>query len=160
MLVARTTPEDAACRRFLRYYYLTTVCYDFVFAYAIYTVFFSLRGLTVFQISLLLSWWTVTSIVLEIPTGALADSWSRRKMLALAPLIKSFCFLTWFLAGGSFYLFALGFLLWSAGSSLSSGTSEALLYDTLVHYGKRDDYEKALGRRWENQGQLPISLLR
>jgi MFS family permease len=139
--------DGAACRRFLRYYYLTSTCYDFVFAYAVYTVFFSLRGLTVFQISLLLSWWALTSIVLELPTGALADTWSRRKMLALAPLIKSLCFLTWFLAGGSVYLFALGFLLWSAGGSLVSGTSEALLYDTLVHYGKRADYEKALGRR-------------
>jgi MFS family permease len=150
MPVARAThsePEDGPYRRFLRCYYLTTVCYDFVFAYAIYTVFFSIRGLTVFQIGLLLSWWTLTSIVLEIPTGALADCWSRRKMLALAPLVKGLCFLTWFLAGGSFYLFALGFLLWSVGGTLSSGTSEALLYDTLVHYGKTADYEKALGRR-------------
>ncbi len=147
MVASRTTQQDAACRRFLKDYYLTCFWYDFVFAYAIYTVWFNLRGLTVFQISLLLSWWTVTSIVLEIPTGALADSWSRRKMLALAPLIKSLCFLTWWLADGSFYLFALGFLLWSVASSFVSGTSEALLYDTLVRYGRRDDYERALGRR-------------
>lgn len=143
----RPTPEDLGCRRFLRCYYLAHFWYDFIFAYAIYTVFFSLRGMTVFQISLLLAWWTLTSIVLEIPTGALADSWSRRKMLALAPLIKALCFLTWFLAGGNFYLFALGFLLWSMGSTLTSGTSEALLYDTLVHYGKSAHYERALGRR-------------
>jgi hypothetical protein len=44
----RATPENAACRRFLRCYYLTEFWYDFVFAYAIYTVYFSLRGLTVF----------------------------------------------------------------------------------------------------------------
>jgi MFS family permease len=142
-----TAPEDAACRRFLRYYYLTTFCYDFVFAYAIYTVFFSLRGMTVLQISLLLSWWALAAMALEIPTGALADSWRRKNMLALAPIFKSLCFLTWFLAGGSFYLFALGFLLWAAGSTFSSGTSEALLYDTLAHYGRSKDYEKALGRR-------------
>jgi len=139
--------EYGACRRFLRCYYLTHFWYSFVFAYAIYTVYFSLRGLTVFQISLLLSWWTLTSLVLEVPTGALADSWSRRKMLALAPLVKALCFVTWFLAGGNWYLFALGFLLWSLGSALASGTSEALLYDTLVHYGRREEYEKALGRR-------------
>jgi hypothetical protein len=68
-------------------------------------------------------------------------------MLALAPLIKALCFLTWFLAGRSFYLFALGFLFWSLGSAFASGTSEAILYDALVHFGRRGDYEKALGRR-------------
>ena len=144
---AHTTANEVRCRRFLRYYYLATFFYDFIFAYAIYTVFFSLRGMTVFQISLLLSWWCLAGILLEVPTGALADSWSRRKMMALAPLIKSLCFVTWFLAGHSFYLFALGFFLWSLGSSFRSGTSEALLYDALVHYGRRDDYEKVLGRR-------------
>jgi len=143
----QATPENAACRRFLRCYYLTEFWYDFVFAYAIYTVYFSLRGLTVFDISLLLSWWAFAAMALEVPTGALADSWSRRKMLALAPLIKSLCFVTWFVAGGRFWLFALGFLLWALGSSFVSGTSEALLYDTLAHYGKREQYEKALGKR-------------
>jgi MFS family permease len=142
-----TVGEDGAYRRFLRYYYLTHFWYDFIFAYAVYTVYFSLRGMSVMDISLLLSWWSITSMALEVPSGALADTWSRRKLLVLAPLIKLLCFVVWFFAKGQFWLFALGFLLWSLGSSLRSGTSEALLYDTLVHHGRREEYEKALGRR-------------
>jgi MFS family permease len=141
-----TLPVEAAYRRFLRYYYLWNAGYDLIFAYAVYTVFFSLRGLSVVQIALLISWWSLTSILLEIPTGALADCWSRRALLAISPLIKALCFVTWYLADGHFYLYALGFLFWSLGSALVSGTEEALLYDTLAHHGRRQDYERVRGR--------------
>jgi len=135
----------AAYRRFLTYFYLTNSCYDLIFAYAVYTVFFRLRGLSVLQISVLLTWWSLSGLVLEIPTGALADRWNRRGMLMIAPLLKALCFVTWYLAGGNFYLYALGFLCWSLGYSFVSGTGEALLYDTLAHYGRRQEYERVLG---------------
>ena len=134
-------------KSFLRNYYLASFFYGFIFAYAIYTVLFNIRGLSVFQISLLLSWWALVAVLLEIPTGALADSWSRRKMLTIAPLFKSLCFITWFFANGNFYLYALGFVFWALGSTFVSGTTEALLYDTLTYAGKKDDYEKVLGRK-------------
>ena len=143
----RAAAEEDACRRFLRYYYLTHFWYDFIFAYAVYTVYLNLRGMSVLDISILITWWSVTSMAMAVPSGALADAWSRKQLLVLAPLIKSLCFVTWFFAGGRFWFFALGFLLWSVGSSFRSGTSEALLYDTLLHHGRRDDYEQALGRR-------------
>jgi hypothetical protein len=95
----------------MKCYYLAHFWYDFIFAYAVYTVCFSLRGMGVMDISLLLSWWSITSMALEVPSGALADSWSRRKLLVLAPLIKLLCFVAWFFAKRQFWLFALGFLL-------------------------------------------------
>lgn len=137
---------DAAYRRFLSYYYLWYAGYDCVFAYAIYTLFLSLRGLSVVQIGYLLSWWSLTSVVLDIPTGALADRWSRRSMLLAAPAVKSLCFLTWCAAGSNVCLFALGFLLWSVGSSLASGAEQALLYDALVHFGRPEQYGRVYGR--------------
>lgn len=136
-----------AYRAFLRNYYLASFFEDSVFAYAIYTVFFNLRGLSIFHISLLLGWWALTVLIFEIPTGALADRWSRKKMLALAPLIKSGCFVVWFFARGNFYLYGLGFLLWGLSESFVSGTTQALLYDQLKFSGKSGDYEKVLGRK-------------
>ncbi len=132
---------------FLRNYYLSLFFYDFVFAYAIYNVLFSIKGLSVSEISILLACWSLTSILFEIPSGALADYWSRRKILILAPLIKSFCFITWFFANGDFYLYALGFFFWSIGYSLVSGTREALLYDELTFFNKTKVYEKALSKK-------------
>ena len=139
--------ETQKYKSFIRNYLLSSSLYDFIFAYAIYNVLFNIRGLSVFEISILLSWWAFTAMLLEIPSGALADSWSRKKMLVIAPLIKSLCFVIWFLANGNFYLYGLGFLFWSIGSSLVSGTTEALLYDELVILKKKDTYEKVLGQK-------------
>lgn len=121
--------------------------YDFVFAYAIYNLFFSNNGLSVLQISLLLAWWALNAMVFEVPTGALADKWSRKQMLVIAPLIKSLCFVIWFFAGANFFLYALGFSLWALASAFVSGTAEALLYDNLVSIRQQNDYEKFLGKK-------------
>lgn len=86
-------------------------------------------------------------MLLEIPSGALADYWDRKKILVIAPLIKVLCFITWLFASGNFYLYALGFLFWSIGSSLVSGTSEALLYDKLLVFERKNEYEKVLGKK-------------
>lgn len=139
--------KKIAFKSFLQNYYLTNFFYEFIFAYAIYGALFIIRGLSVFQVSLLLSWWALTSAIFEVPSGALADRWSRKKMMVLAPLIKSFCFISWFLAKGNFYLYALGFLFWSLGSCFLSGTSEALLFDVLVYFKKDKEYEKFLGKK-------------
>jgi len=132
---------------FIRNYLLSSSLYDFVFAYAIYNVLFNIRGLSVFEISILLAWWALAAMLLEVPSGALADYWSRKKMLVIAPAIKSICFIAWFLADGNFYLYGLGFLFWAIGSSLVSGTTEALLYDELTAFKKKDEYEKVLGQK-------------
>lgn len=134
-------------KSFLRYYYLSSFFFDFVFAYAIYNVLFNIRGLSVPQISILLAFWALMASLFEIPTGGLADSWSRKKMLVIAPIIKAICFVIWAFAGSNFYIYALGFVFWGLSSSLVSGTTQALLYDELVKFKKRGEYTKILGRR-------------
>jgi MFS family permease len=127
--------------------YLYTFLYDLIFAYPIYAVLFQSRGMSVLQISMLLMWWNISAGLLEMPTGALADHWSRRNMLVIAPLAKMTCFVIWYLADGSFFLFALGFTFWSIGGSFQSGTLEAMLYDGLLLLGCEGDYEKVRGRQ-------------
>ncbi len=132
---------------FLRNYYLAEFFNHFVFAYAIQNVYLQIKGLSVFEISLLLGWWGFLVVMFEIPSGALADRWSRRKMLIIAPFIKSLCFLCFYLAGGNFWIFGLGFLFWGISETFQTGTSEAFLYDLLVFYQKEDQYEKIMGRK-------------
>ena len=59
------------------YRFLDTLILIFPF----YTVMFAETGLTPIQIGLALAAWSLTAIVLEIPTGALADRVSRRWLL-------------------------------------------------------------------------------
>jgi MFS family permease len=131
-------------RKFLTSFYLYKFFKDFAFIYAVYVILFKLRGLSVFDISLLLALWSAFVVVLEVPTGALADRWNRKYMLGLGMLSKAVGFGVWFFAN-DFLLFAMGFLLWGIGSTFSSGTIEALLFDNLKRFKKVGDYEKVTG---------------
>lgn len=133
-------------RRFLGLYYGYVFLFDFMLAYAIYTALFALEGLTVSEIGLLLAFWSASAILLEMPSGALSDHFDRRVLLVAAPLLKALTFVCWGLAQGNFWLYGLGFLFWSAGQALQSGSREALLYERLAEAGRSDDFDKILGR--------------
>lgn len=133
-------------RRFLGVYYAYVFLFDFMLAYAVYTALFALEGLSVAEIGILLAFWSAAAIVLEMPSGALSDHFDRRTLLFAAPLLKALTFVCWGVAAGNFWLYGLGFLFWSAGQALQSGTREALLFERLEAEGRSTDFDKVLGR--------------
>ena len=96
------------------------------------------------QISTLFIIWSVTSFVLEVPSGAWADTVDRRRLLVLSAVIYAAGFASW-LALPGYAGFALGFVLWGVSGSIMSGTFESLLYDELVVRGREDDYPGLIG---------------
>jgi hypothetical protein len=66
-----------------------------------------------------------------VPSGALADSWSRRHLYALGALLTAAGYATWII-WPAYPGFALGFVLWGIGGAFASGTLEALVYDDLL----------------------------
>jgi MFS family permease len=82
----------------------------------------------------------VVSFAFEVPSGALADAWSRRGLYAIGELLTAAGYALW-LIWPAFPGFALGFVLWGLGGALASGTLEALVYDRVG-----DDYAKVMGR--------------
>ncbi|MEU9188792.1 MFS transporter [Streptomyces sp. NPDC048484] len=118
---------------------------DFVLLYPVYALLFADSGLTVWQISSLFALWSITGVFLEVPSGAWADSVSRRTLLWLAPLLTATGFALW-VTVPSYGAFALGFVLWGAGGALSSGAREALVYDELDRLGAADRYARVMGR--------------
>ncbi|MGW1028308.1 MFS transporter [Streptomyces sp. NPDC002577] len=130
---------------------LTTTLYgyafldDFVLLYPVYALLFRDTGLTVWQISSLFAVWSLTGVLLEIPSGAWADAVSRRLLLWLGPLLTAAGFALWVLAP-SYWAFALGFVLWGAKGALSSGALEALVYEELDRLGAVDRYARVMGR--------------
>lgn len=118
---------------------------DFVLLYPVYALLFRDTGLSVWQISSLFALWSVTGVLLEVPSGAWADSVSRRRLLWIGPLLTAAGFALWtFLP--SYGAFALGFVLWGAGGALASGACEALVYDELERLGAADRYARVMGR--------------
>lgn len=130
----------------LRKIYLYKIFDNFMLIYALYAVMFAQRGgLDTFQISLLFIIWTATGILFEVPTGALADKYSRRRILAIGQIIRGFGYVAW-LVWPTFWGFALGFVAWGIGGSLDSGTFQALVYDELKAEGREREYARVSGR--------------
>jgi len=68
---------------------------DFVLLYPVYTLLFSDTGLSVWQISSPFVVWSVSSLLLEVPSGARADATSRRRLLIIGPLLTALAFALW-----------------------------------------------------------------
>ncbi|MGW0756518.1 MFS transporter [Streptomyces sp. NPDC002814] len=118
---------------------------EFVLLYPVYALLFSDTGLSVWQISSLFALWSITGVLLEVPSGAWADAVSRRLLLWLGPLLTAAGFALWVIVP-SYWAFAAGFVLWGAGGALGSGALEALVHDELDRLGAADRYARVMGR--------------
>jgi MFS family permease len=123
--------------------------------YPLYALLFLDTGLSEAEISLLFALWSITAVVSEVPTGALADRWSRRGALVLAGVLQATAFVIWTVAPG-FVAFAVGFVVWGIGGALMSGTSEALVYDGLAEVGGEDAYVRVHG--WMTAAELLVQV--
>ncbi|WP_083449112.1 MFS transporter [Actinoplanes rectilineatus] len=110
--------------------------------YPVYALIFAGAGLTTSEISSLFVIWSVVSFVCEIPSGAFADVWSRKRVYALGEFLTATGYAVWLLRP-SYPGFALGFVLWGAGGALSSGTLESLVHD---RSGDPESYTRTIGR--------------
>lgn len=131
---------------------------DAVALYPLYALLFADTGLSDAEISLLFAIWSVVGILAEVPTGALADRFSRRACLVASGVLQATGFALWTAAPG-FAAFAAGFVLWGLGGVLASGAQEALLYDGLVAAGAQRHYAAVNGRisAAELAAQLPAA---
>ena len=96
------------------------------------------------QFSIIMAVFALSTLLLEIPTGVIADLLGKKKTLLLA----RFCyiieiFLIAFFNG--FWIFLIAKTISGVGVSLSSGTNSALLYDTLKVQGKEKQHKKISG---------------
>ncbi|MGW7511843.1 MFS transporter [Streptomyces massasporeus] len=132
-------------RRLTRTLYGYAFLDDFVLLYPVYALLFADTGMSLWQISSLFALWSITGVVLEVPSGAWADAMSRRRLLWIGPLLTAAGFALWVVVP-SYGAFAAGFVLWGAGGALGSGALEALVYDELDRLGVADRYARVMGR--------------
>ncbi|MFI8188797.1 MFS transporter [Streptomyces sp. NPDC085946] len=145
MTSSPTRVPATGVRRLTATLYGYAFLHDLVLLYPVYALLFADTGLSVGQISTLFALWSVTGLVLEVPSGAWADAVSRRLLLGLGPLLTAAAFALW-VCVPSYGAFALGFVLWGAGEALVSGAQEALVYDELDRLGAAGRYARVTGR--------------
>jgi MFS family permease len=129
---------------------------DLVPLYSVYALLFADHGVDSDQISLLFIIWALTSFVSEIPSGAWADTFDRRRLLVLSAGVYAAGFSCW-MVWQDFAGFALGFVCWGFSSALMSGTFESLVYDELVERGARGRYSRLIG--WAQSTALVANLV-
>lgn len=112
--------------------------------YPLYALLFLDTGLSGAQISALFAIWSVTGFLAEVPSGALADRWSRRGVVVLASVLQAVAFVVW-TAAPELWAFAVGFVIWGVAGALVSGASEALVYDGLAAVGAEAGYVRVHG---------------
>ncbi len=110
-----------------------------------YALLFADTGMSVWQLSSLFALWSLTGVLLEVPSGAWADAVSRRLPLVLGPLLTAVGFTLWVLLP-SYAAFAAGFVLWGTRGALGSGALEALVHDELTRLGAAHRYARVMGR--------------
>ena len=109
------------------------------------------RGLSISDIVLVEIVYAVLAILLEVPSGAISDRWSRKYVLALNMVFFMLNTLLWVLAQ-NIRLFLLGSVAASVHMALRSGTDTSFLYDTLKQINNEQSFSKVLGNTifWEN----------
>ncbi|AJY75358.1 MFS transporter [Paenibacillus beijingensis] len=114
-------------------------------AYVIERLYWEERGMTIQMVVYTEIIYAVTIVLLEVPTGVIADKWGRKRMLVISALLGCGEFII-LLAATEFWHFALVVLLAGVSRSAGSGSENALLYDSLIVQGRASSFEKELGR--------------
>lgn len=132
---------------------------EFVPLYAVYALLFEDTGLTAASISIGFMAWSAAVVVLEVPSGALADRVSRRRLLAVATVIRAVAFTTWLVLPGLPGV-VIGFVLWGVSGAATSGTWQALTWDELARLDRTADYTSVTARMAQAQGvAIAVSML-
>lgn len=118
------------------------------------------HGLDMREVYLLQSVFALTVVILEVPSGYVADLIGRRRTLLIAGLLNGVGFGV-LATASSLSGFVAFEILVAIGASLYSGTDVALLYDTREALGDHGDAGHDLGRKilWGQTGETVASLL-
>lgn len=137
---------EQKCRSNINKYYIFSFILGIHTVRGVYYLFFTVWGqITFFEFMLLQSYFTFMIFILEIPSGAIADSIGRKLALTLSALFVASATFTYSIIP-NFFLFMVAETLWALGMALLSGTDEAFLYATLKDSGEEDKLPKILAR--------------
>ena len=124
--------------------YSTTLLQGMMFFLPILALYYQESLFSVKNVALIFSIEALFSVIFEVPTGAIADLFGRKRTLILATVINILGIAVLSI-GGNMAMFVVYAVLVSLARSLNSGTDTALMYDTLKNEGKENFYKKMSG---------------
>jgi len=117
----------------------------FMLTMPIIVLFYQENGLSMQDVLTLKGIYSVAVVILEIPSGYLADVWGRKKSLILGAILGCLGFIIYSFSDG-FTGFLIAELILGIGSSFISGSDSAMLYDSLLKMNREKEYLKQESR--------------
>jgi MFS family permease len=102
----------------------------------------SLSGLTLLEV-----FFGITLVVFRPISGALADRWGRKPVLALGTITFAATVLLFALAPNFLWL-ALCYVVWGVSMTMWLGTDAALMFDSLAADGREAEYPRLYGKAY------------
>lgn len=123
-------------------------------------LFFIDKGLSFFQIGLLIAFRELAVTIMEIPSGAMADCHGRRLTMAgsMAGYILSFIVFSF---SSSIPLLFAAMFFFAIGDAFRTGTHKAMIFKWLENHGRLSEKTKVYGytRSWSKAGTALSSIL-
>jgi MFS family permease len=136
------------------------------FYYPVFAVMFLDFGLTLEHLALLNVVWAVVIVCLEVPSGALADRFGRKRLVQAAGflMVMEIALIAFVPLGNTtlvFYAFLLNRTLSGMAEAFASGADEALAYDSLLERNLAADWPRVIESlmRWQALGFIVAMLV-
>lgn len=129
----------------VRLYPLHRLFFGLLIIGPVLTPYLRLKGLDYAAIMLLQSISALALVVFELPTGVVADRFSRKLSIVLSCVCIALA-LTVYILSKSFALLAIAEILFALGITFRSGADSAFLYESLAKLGRSGDYARVEGQ--------------
>ncbi|MCU0679926.1 MAG: MFS transporter [Planctomycetes bacterium] len=143
-------------RRFLIFTLVAGLSQSFFFA--TYSLFLQDKGMSFLQMNIINLSFMVASFIFEIPTGAIADLFGRKKSILLGCLTHALAFFIYF-NSDNFWIFILAEIIAAIGATMISGALDAWVVDSLAHHNYKDDLENVFRKEKFQQIAIIIGAL-
>lgn len=120
------------------------------FFFGTYQLFLVQKGLSLLEINLLNCCFMIANFLFEIPTGAIADFFGRKRSVIIGLWIYAFSFLVYFFSD-CFWQFLIAEILGALAATCVSGALESLAVDEIYEKGEKSDSD-LLFRKAEIRG--------
>jgi MFS family permease len=117
----------------------------FIMAYVIERLFWAKRGMSVNMVVSTEILYCIIVVLLEVPSGILADIFGRKKMLLMAGFFSVIELVIIYFAY-SYAMFAIAIVFAGISNAAESGSMQALMYDSLAMEKREFDFEATYGK--------------
>lgn len=128
----------------IKKFYWFSFLSEWVFWVPVIVLFWQANGLSLTEIMILQSLFAISIVLLEVPTGVVADKVGRKQSLVWGSLFMVIGFTTYFL-GHSFWQFVGAEFILAIGGSFISGANSAFVYDSLKQTKEEKNFKKVWG---------------